>query len=134
MAYLRLKYGWLGGLRELRISSPFGYRIHPIRHTRAFHYGVDIAVPVGTEILAPMNGTLKSMGVSNTAGLWCVLISGNIRLSFMHLTKCILGERAGSTTSVSEGQKIGETGGARGNRLSTSRTKVRARPTSMWLR
>lgn len=120
--YSRLKYGWLGGLREFYISSPFGYRIHPISKKRKFHYGVDISVPVGTEIKAPMNGTLKAMGVSNTAGLWCVLNSGNIQLVFMHLTQCAVGERAGATMSVSEGRLIGKTGGAKGNRLSGSTT------------
>ena len=122
--YSRLKYGWLGGLRELHISSPFGYRIHPISKKRKFHYGVDIAVPVGTEIKAPMSGTLKAMGVTKDNGLWCVLNSGNIQLVFLHLSKCILGEKAGATTSVSEGQKIGETGGAKGNRLSGSSTEI----------
>lgn len=121
-SYPRLKYGWLGGKRELYISSPFGYRIHPKRRRKSFHYGVDISVPVGTEIKAPMNGTLKAMGVSNTAGLWCVLNSGNIQLVFMHLTQCAVGERAGATMSVSEGQLIGKTGGAKRNRLSGSST------------
>lgn len=116
--YTRLKYGWLAGLRQFYISSAFGWRIHPRTKKRAFHYGVDISVPVGTEIKAPMSGTLKAMGVSKTAGLWCVLNSGNIQLVFMHLTQCILGEKAGASTGVSEGQKIGETGGAPGNRLS----------------
>ena len=120
--YPRLKYGWLGGKRELYISSPFGYRIHPIKHIKRMHYGVDIAVPVGTEILAPMKGTLKAMGVSNTAGLWCVLNSGSLQLVFMHLTECLAGQKAGATKSVSEGQTIGKTGGAKGNRLSGSST------------
>ena len=120
--YLRLKYGWLGGLRQFNVSSPFGYRIHPIKRTRSFHYGIDIAVPVGTTIKAPLSGTLKSMGISRTMGLYCVLNSGNIQLVFAHLSNCILGERAGAVISVTEGQKIGETGGAKGSRLSGSST------------
>ena len=49
-SYPRLKYGWLGGKRELYISSPFGYRIHPIRKKKSFHYGVDIAIPSPTSL------------------------------------------------------------------------------------
>lgn len=122
-SYSRLKYGWLGGRRELNITSPFGYRIHSIKKTKKFHYGIDIGVPAGTEIKAPFSGTLVACGVQNGgAGLYCTLQNGNIQLVFMHLTWCMLGERAGATASVSEGQLIAKTGGAKGNRLSGSST------------
>ena len=122
MDYLRLKYGWLGGLREFRVTSPFGYRIHPIKKKKVFHYGIDIAVKEGTEIKAPMNGKLESMGVSRTAGLWCTLTSGHIRLVFMHLSYCAVGEGAGASSSVQEGQVIARSGGKRNNRLSGDST------------
>lgn len=121
--YSRLKYGWLGGLKVFNISSPYGWRKDPQSGKRKFHYGIDISVPVGTEINAPMSGTLVAKGVQvGGAGLYCVLNSGNIQLVFMHLSQCVLGQKAGASMSISEGQKIGNTGGAKGNRLSGKST------------
>ncbi len=42
-----------------RIASGFGYRIHPIYKTTKMHEGVDFSAPVGTEIYATGNGTVK---------------------------------------------------------------------------
>lgn len=42
-----------------RISSAFGYRIHPITGKRAFHQGVDIAAAAGTKILAARDGVVS---------------------------------------------------------------------------
>lgn len=118
--YNRLKIGWLDGKKELHISSPFGPRKFG-SHT--YHYGIDIAVPVGTKILAPFSGKLTTMGIGGGgAGLYCTLESGNIQLRFMHLSWCLLGESRGRTMNVSEGNLIAKTGGAKGNRLSGSST------------
>lgn len=40
------------------ITSPYGWRIHPIRHTKIFHAGIDIGVPMGTPIHALKDGTV----------------------------------------------------------------------------
>jgi len=39
-----------------RLTSPYGYRIHPILHVRKFHTGIDIAAPTGTAIKAAEKG------------------------------------------------------------------------------
>ena len=41
-----------------RLSSPFGYRYHPILGYRKFHSGQDWAAPVGTPIVSAGNGTV----------------------------------------------------------------------------
>lgn len=38
------------------ISSPFGYRFHPILHRQILHAGIDFAVSSGTPIYAPDSG------------------------------------------------------------------------------
>lgn len=44
------------------ISSPFGWRIHPITHMRKFHTGIDLAILPGTPILATADGTIDQAG------------------------------------------------------------------------
>ncbi len=45
-----------------RISSPFGYRIHPIKHTRIFHEGVDFATgKVGPQIFCTGDGVVEKV-------------------------------------------------------------------------
>ena len=118
--YPKLKIGWLGGLREFRITSPFGPRRF---NGHTYHNGIDIGIVVNTPIYAPFSGTLKGMGIGGGgAGLYCTLQSGNLMLRFMHLNWCMLGESRGGVANVKEGQLIAKTGGARGHRLAGAST------------
>ena len=114
----RLKPGWLGGRTTLYISSPFGPRKKPSPNASSYHRGIDIAVPVGTPIYAPMSGLLKCTSLDKRGGgLIYVLRSGSLELRFMHLLdSSSLGDSVGKTMNVVEGQLIAKTGGAKGNR------------------
>ncbi|MDR0995935.1 MAG: M23 family metallopeptidase [Tannerella sp.] len=56
-----------------RVASGYGWRIDPIYHDRHFHYGMDFAAPMGTEIHATGDGTVIYAGVRNGYGN-CVMI------------------------------------------------------------
>ncbi|WP_371174385.1 M23 family metallopeptidase [Buchananella felis] len=43
------------------LTSPFGYRVHPVRGTYTFHEGVDYAAPIDTPIFAPTDGEVKEI-------------------------------------------------------------------------
>ena len=43
------------------VTSGFGYRIHPISGERDMHRGIDIAVPIGTEIRSGVNGFVSTI-------------------------------------------------------------------------
>jgi murein DD-endopeptidase MepM/ murein hydrolase activator NlpD len=51
-----------------RISSRFGPRIHPISKKRSLHKGIDLAVPTGTQIYAPADGTVVNIWYDKTCG------------------------------------------------------------------
>ena len=57
-----------------RISSGFGARLSPFNQEKSYHYGVDIAGPYGTPILAVADGTVTFAGWRNGYG-WFVLIT-----------------------------------------------------------
>jgi len=56
-----------------RISSPFGYRIHPITGKESFHTGLDLAAPEGRPIAAAFAGRVKEVGESETWGNYVLL-------------------------------------------------------------
>jgi murein DD-endopeptidase MepM/ murein hydrolase activator NlpD len=45
-----------------RTASGFGWRIDPVYRTRRFHEGMDFTAPIGTEIYATGNGTVRLAG------------------------------------------------------------------------
>lgn len=64
----RASSGFTSPVDGARISSKFGYRIHPIRKTRRMHTGVDYAAPTGTPVKATADGTVVRAGVAGGYG------------------------------------------------------------------
>lgn len=59
-----------------RVSSPFGWRIHPVYHYRKFHAGVDFAAACGVPVRAAHAGRVISRSVNAAAGNKIVLSHG----------------------------------------------------------
>lgn len=53
---------------DYRLSSPFGYRIHPITGLSLLHAGLDMAGPMGTPIFATGNGKVVRAGPAGGYG------------------------------------------------------------------
>ncbi|WP_395681766.1 peptidoglycan DD-metalloendopeptidase family protein [Inquilinus sp.] len=53
---------------EYRMSSPFGYRIHPITGVQTLHAGLDLVAPRGTPIFATGTGRVLRAGVAGGYG------------------------------------------------------------------
>ena len=51
-----------------RVSSKFGYRIHPVHGIPKLHRGTDFAAPVGTRIYASADGDVVTAGPNRCAG------------------------------------------------------------------
>ena len=89
------------------LTSPFGYREHPLQGEEAFHYGLDIANAEGTDICAFADGTVKAAGESSSFGNYLMLAHANgYTTLYGHCSKVTVtaGER------VEKGQKIAEMG------------------------
>jgi murein DD-endopeptidase MepM/ murein hydrolase activator NlpD len=74
--------------RSWRISSRFGLRIHPILGGLSHHRGIDISMPVGTEIRAPASGTVTKVSEGPINGHWIELDHGmGVRTHYCHLSR-----------------------------------------------
>ena len=58
------------------VTSPFGYRIHPIYGTRLFHNGVDIGADSGTPIVAALSGVVETADYNDSYGYYVILNHG----------------------------------------------------------
>lgn len=58
------------------ITSGFGMRISPFTGDRTMHYGLDIAAPLGTPILAPADGVVVFVGAKEGFGNFIMIAHG----------------------------------------------------------
>lgn len=77
-------------LPQGRVTSKYGYRIHPITGKRKFHNGIDLAMPVGTRINAPCNGEVIKVWENATGGLQMQVKCGDYTFGFAHLSKILV--------------------------------------------
>ncbi len=90
-----------------RITSSFGERLDPIDGEGAFHAGIDIAAPFGTQVRAPADGVVLKAGLADGFGREIVLDHGNgIKTLYGHLS----GFAVTAGESVRRGQVIGYLG------------------------
>lgn len=97
-----------------RISSPFGYRIHPVLGTKKLHTGIDIPAPTGTPAVAVDSGTVIYSGVQGSYGN-TVMIRHDNGLVSLYAHNSALVVKVGDR--VKKGQvvtKIGSTGRSTG--------------------
>lgn len=89
------------------ITSPFGYRTHPIFGTTIYHSGIDIGVDYNTPIHAADGGTVILAGWCGGYGNAVIIDHGNgLQTLYGHNTSVVVSE--GQT--VSQGQVIAYSG------------------------
>ncbi len=90
-----------------RISSRFGWRTHPVKKTRLFHNGLDIAVPRGTNVKAAASGQVVHSGWMNGFGYTVIIDHGQgVETLYGHNSRVTVSRGA----TVSKGQQIALSG------------------------
>jgi len=91
------------------ITSPWGWRIHPVLGVRKFHRGVDFGAPAGTPVHAAADGVLETIGWRGHYGRYVRLRhSQRVETAYAHLSRFAKGLRPG--TPVRRGQVIAYVG------------------------
>lgn len=60
--------GWVKPLVKGRITSLWGYRLHPTKKVYKFHNGIDIGIGEGTKIYASASGTVAAVTRKSSCG------------------------------------------------------------------
>ena len=100
---------------EPRISSPFGERIHPVTGKRDLHKGVDYAVPAGTKVHTPADGTVASVWRDNSCGNGLKISHGmGYETVYCHLQSASVaqGDKGSQNTVVAVSGNTGRSTGA----------------------
>ena len=91
------------------MTSPFGWRTHPLLHFKELHTGVDWAAPAGTPIFAAGNGVIEEIGLKGGYGKYVRIRHANgYETAYGHMTAFARGLDVGSR--VRQGQIIGFVG------------------------
>jgi murein DD-endopeptidase MepM/ murein hydrolase activator NlpD len=91
------------------MTSPFGWRTHPMLHFKEMHTGVDWGAPFGTPIFAAGNGSIEEIGLKGGYGKYVRIKHANgYETAYGHMTAFARGLDVGSR--VRQGQIIGFVG------------------------
>jgi murein DD-endopeptidase MepM/ murein hydrolase activator NlpD len=91
------------------MTSPFGWRTHPLLHISEMHTGVDWGAPFGTPIFAAGNGDIEEIGLKGGYGKYVRIRHANgYETAYGHMTAFARGLDVGS--HVRQGQIIGFVG------------------------
>ncbi len=71
-----------------RVTSEYGWRIHPIYGTEKYHSGIDFGAPTGQPIKAAYKGEVVISEYSSSAGNYIMINHGNgLATVYMHCSK-----------------------------------------------
>lgn len=100
------------GPPTLRISSPYGYRVHPITGERKLHSGVDLSLVQGTPVYPVKPGTVVRVALdSDNGGTYVIIDHGDgWQSGYFHLSRV----EVHKGDQVDRSRRIGLSGGAPG--------------------
>lgn len=94
-------------VEEHRITSRYGWRIHPLWGYRSFHTGIDIGSPYGAPVYSAADGRVVDVAYMGAYGLAIVIDNGHsIGTVYAHLSRTSVDKG----DVVKSGQQIGNVG------------------------
>ncbi len=94
---------------DVRLTSGFGIRLHPLLNQRKLHAGIDWAGPVGSPIIAAGNGSIEEAGYKGQYGNYVRISHANgYQTAYGHMRGLAPGVQPG--IKVTQGQVIGYLG------------------------
>lgn len=77
-------------LRQIRLTSPFGYRLHPIYKCMKLHAGIDLAAHRDT-VFSILDGVVESCSYSKSLGLFVRIDHGHsLNSLYGHLSQWLV--------------------------------------------
>jgi len=118
-----------------RLTSRFGPRIHPVRHTLDFHTGLDFAAPYGAPVKAATSGVVLSAGPGGGYGnLVKIRHADGVETWYAHLSSYSV-QAGQQVTTGEEIGRVGSTGNSTGPHLHFEvRVNGEPRDPEPWLR
>jgi murein DD-endopeptidase MepM/ murein hydrolase activator NlpD len=90
-----------------RMTSGFGYRVHPILRYGRFHSGIDFGAPWGSPIVAAADGQVSGAGYAGGYGRQVRIVhSGGLMTTYSHMSSIV----AQPGLPIRQGQVIGYVG------------------------
>lgn len=91
-------------LKNIRISSSFGMRMHPIYHKRMMHNGIDLSARY-ENVYSMFPGTVIKVGQDGRSGKFVTVKTGDYAISYCHLSQQLVKEKdfimAGTNIAIS---------------------------------
>lgn len=109
--------GWLRYPVSGSVTSPYGWRTHPITGERSFHTGIDIGASSGTTVRSARIGEVIYAGYYGAYGLTVIVDHGSsVATLYAHLSRTYVsvGEHVGTLESIAA---VGSTGWSTGPHL-----------------
>ena len=100
-----------------KLTSSFGYRIHPITHQKKFHLGIDLAANTGSAIVAAESGTVTFSGYSGERGYLIIIDHGNGMVTKYQHCSVLLVKKDDIVSKGEQIAKVGSTGASTGPHL-----------------
>lgn len=101
------EYIWPLSSQYTKVTSGFGWRIHPVTGRQQHHNGIDIPAPYGTDIMAVNDGTVVECSYNYADGYYITVSHGGGVASFYsHLSRY----RVSVGDKVTKGQVIANVG------------------------
>jgi murein DD-endopeptidase MepM/ murein hydrolase activator NlpD len=104
-------------LPDGEITSRYGFRENPFSGHQEFHQGIDIAAPVGTDVLAAREGTVTTVDWDDGLGNYIIIThSGGYQTVYGHLSEVDVSLNQDVYSAMIIG-KVGNTGYSTGPHL-----------------